>query len=270
MVLDGKRRSDGLIVCIKRINPKEATDEVKIASFRDLISPKVEYIIMPSLRPYANPEFGAVGEVVDFVTQMIESWENMADLQHFYEVKDALRKGLANLEKWYRKVTDVDAYFICLVLDPNIKTAYTEDKWKPEFHKADIKHLGEVFDSYYIPPTKVLPNNNHGVVPRVVGKAEGQYGYAWMQNAVWARIESERGQSSPRDELTCYLESPLKKVDDVIRYWGLHIKTFEALQLLKSAYRNGHIDASSEAQKHFDSVMEDAAMDDLSDTLIEK
>ncbi|KAF5388421.1 hypothetical protein D9615_000849 [Tricholomella constricta] len=32
---------------------------------------------MPTLRPYSNPEFGAVGEVVDFVTQMIEGMEFM-------------------------------------------------------------------------------------------------------------------------------------------------------------------------------------------------
>jgi hypothetical protein len=27
---------------------------------------------MPLLRPFDDPEFGAVGEVVDFVTQMLE------------------------------------------------------------------------------------------------------------------------------------------------------------------------------------------------------
>ncbi|KAG5641368.1 hypothetical protein DXG03_005384 [Asterophora parasitica] len=93
MVLDAMRLSDGVIVCIKRINPKEITDEVKIANFlssaelrkdaknhcvgiwdtfRDPVLPKVEFIVMPPLRPYADPEFGAVGEVVDFVTQLIE------------------------------------------------------------------------------------------------------------------------------------------------------------------------------------------------------
>ncbi|GLB34243.1 putative protein kinase [Lyophyllum shimeji] len=93
MVLDAKRRVDGATVCIKRISPETVTDEVKIAkylssdemlrdsrnhcvpiwdSFRDPTIPKVEYIVMPPLRPYEDPEFGAVGEVVDFVTQMIE------------------------------------------------------------------------------------------------------------------------------------------------------------------------------------------------------
>ena len=31
--------------------------------------------------------------------------------------------------------------------------------------------------------------------------------------------------------------------------------TFEALQILKSAYRNGHISAPAEAQKYYDSIM---------------
>ncbi|KAF5388385.1 hypothetical protein D9615_000860 [Tricholomella constricta] len=95
MVLDANRISDNITVCIKRIDPKEITDEVKIATFlssirdaknhcvqisdafRDPVLPKVEYIVMPSLRPFYNPEFGAVGEVVDFVTQMIEGMEFM-------------------------------------------------------------------------------------------------------------------------------------------------------------------------------------------------
>jgi len=40
--------------------------------------------------------------------------ENMADLPKFAEVEHAIRKGLKNINKWYRKVNDTDAYFICL------------------------------------------------------------------------------------------------------------------------------------------------------------
>ncbi|KAG5642138.1 hypothetical protein DXG03_003568 [Asterophora parasitica] len=91
MVLDATQLSNHVTVCIKRIDPKEITDEVKIAtflstmvrdprnhcveiieSFRDPILSKVEYMVMPSLRSFNDPEFGAVGEVVDFVTQMLE------------------------------------------------------------------------------------------------------------------------------------------------------------------------------------------------------
>ncbi|KAG5642678.1 hypothetical protein DXG03_002336 [Asterophora parasitica] len=100
MVIDATNLKGQRAVCIKRIDPKERTDEVNIAnflgsitgamlrdgknhcvpifdSFRDPVLPNVEYLVMLPLRPYANPEFGAVGEVVDFVTQLIEGMEFM-------------------------------------------------------------------------------------------------------------------------------------------------------------------------------------------------
>ena len=45
---------------------------------------------------------------------LLQSWENMADLPKFSEVEHAIRKGLENIDKWYRKVNDTDAFFICL------------------------------------------------------------------------------------------------------------------------------------------------------------
>lgn len=45
---------------------------------------------------------------------LLQSWENMAKLPKFFEVKHAISKGLENITKWYRKVDDSDAYFICL------------------------------------------------------------------------------------------------------------------------------------------------------------
>jgi hypothetical protein len=103
MVLDAKRREDGATVCIKRIVPKTydsdspdlklgRTNETKIGSylstermlhptnhcvpildyFVDTVRPDVEYIVMPALRPFNNPEFRFIGEVVDFVTQVQE------------------------------------------------------------------------------------------------------------------------------------------------------------------------------------------------------
>jgi hypothetical protein len=91
---------DGSVVCIKRISPKTIKGldmrnirEVKIGMylsteemlrdatnhcvpilehFRDPIYPEVEYIVMPVLRAFDNPEFCFVGEVVDFVTQLLQ------------------------------------------------------------------------------------------------------------------------------------------------------------------------------------------------------
>lgn len=43
-----------------------------LGAFRDPVCPDVSYIVMPLLRAFDDPEFGAVGEVVDFVTQLLE------------------------------------------------------------------------------------------------------------------------------------------------------------------------------------------------------
>jgi hypothetical protein len=104
MVLDAKRQRDGEIVCVKCVEPKRyvfdppdekipRTNETKIARylsseqmlrhptnhcvpildyFEDPVDPDVEYIVMPALRPFNDPEFRFVGEVVDFVTQLLE------------------------------------------------------------------------------------------------------------------------------------------------------------------------------------------------------
>jgi hypothetical protein len=96
--LDAKRLEDGLVVCIKRIEPK--TDDFKFArmeveigrylstehmlrdptnhcvpimdNFQDPTDPTIEYIVMPFLRPFNDPAFGVIGEVVDFVSQVLE------------------------------------------------------------------------------------------------------------------------------------------------------------------------------------------------------
>ena len=53
-------------------------------------------------------------------------------------------------------------------------------------------------------------------------KPEGQYGYAWMREAIRPRQEMERGKADPREELRRYLEGPLAEgVVDVVGYWGV-------------------------------------------------
>ena len=41
-------------------------------AFLDPIIPEVSYIVMPLLRRFDSPEFGVIGEVIDFVTQVLE------------------------------------------------------------------------------------------------------------------------------------------------------------------------------------------------------
>ena len=82
------------VICIKMIGKK--TNELEIGrylvpdsshspqsprdhcvpildAFQDTVFPVVvSYIVMPLLRPFDNPEFGAIGEVIDFITQVLE------------------------------------------------------------------------------------------------------------------------------------------------------------------------------------------------------
>jgi hypothetical protein len=90
MVLDAIRE-DGVTVCLKLIQkkPSEADIAQYLSSdrllrdpknhsvpifdrFQDPFLPDISFITMPVLRPFDDPEFGAIGEVVDFVTQILE------------------------------------------------------------------------------------------------------------------------------------------------------------------------------------------------------
>jgi hypothetical protein len=90
MLLDAQDDENNRRVCIKWVIKKSDETQIDLffssqalkssnnhcvsihASFNDLIEPETKFIVMPLLRPFDDPEFGAVGEVVDFVTQMLE------------------------------------------------------------------------------------------------------------------------------------------------------------------------------------------------------
>ncbi|KIL54454.1 hypothetical protein M378DRAFT_92506 [Amanita muscaria Koide BX008] len=209
----------------------------------------------------------------------------MANHPKSLDVEQSIHKGIENLDKWYNKVNDTDAYFICLVLDPNVKNAYALDKWDAESYAAGMVKLEKVVS---VNPDGCRTTDDK---PRLYG----QYGYSWMRASVRSRQEAEHVSSSsgPRDELKRYLDGPLEEVDNVVAWWGHHsfqyptlssmardylaiqgsatpserafssggttgtakrnrlnVEAFEALQLLKSAYRNGHVGADSEAERH--------------------
>ena len=86
--MDAKRRSDGELVAIKWCHRR--SHELEIAqylttldddkkhcvplldAFVDPLDPSVTLMVMPFLRPFNSPEFGTIGEAMDFITQTIE------------------------------------------------------------------------------------------------------------------------------------------------------------------------------------------------------
>jgi hypothetical protein len=96
--------------------------------------------------------------VMEFLQQM---WGTMAKAAKFNELMDAIEAGLENMDKWYHKTKDTNAYFICLgksdhyfdthifqssftVLNPNWKLAYAKEKWNEEAYNAGHEQLIKV------------------------------------------------------------------------------------------------------------------------------
>ena len=91
-LVDATRISDGKLVYIKEV--KTGDQESRIASmlaalndpknhsvpildtFVDFADDSTSYIVMPFLRLPINPPFETVGEVADFVDQILEVWCN--------------------------------------------------------------------------------------------------------------------------------------------------------------------------------------------------
>lgn len=97
-ILDA-RRKDGTIVVIK--HTRRSTPEIDIAcflssdqyrhdprnhcvpildTFHDPLEPDKAFMVMPLLRPFNDPEFGAIGEAFDFVAQTLEGLSFMHSL----------------------------------------------------------------------------------------------------------------------------------------------------------------------------------------------
>ncbi|KAL6300710.1 kinase-like domain-containing protein [Sparassis latifolia] len=91
VVIDATRKADGKLVSIKTV--KRDGDEVRIASylsrpevsshplnhcvrmldiFTDPFDQDAAFMVMPYLRPFDNPELGAIGEVTEFVRETLE------------------------------------------------------------------------------------------------------------------------------------------------------------------------------------------------------
>lgn len=89
--MDAKRKNDGMLVCIKHV-PGD-TDEIPIAQYFSAPERRVDpknhavpilahftaifagseehFLVMPLLRPFHNPDFFVVSEVVDFIRQTL-------------------------------------------------------------------------------------------------------------------------------------------------------------------------------------------------------
>ncbi|KAJ7193211.1 ribonuclease H-like domain-containing protein, partial [Mycena pura] len=83
-----------------------------------------------------------VWRIIPTLEFLIKRWETMSTQPRYDEIKEALSAGVESLKKWFHRAeTSSDAYFICLVLDPNIKDVYFKSRWSKEQYKKGIKGL---------------------------------------------------------------------------------------------------------------------------------
>ncbi|KAJ6488391.1 hypothetical protein DFH09DRAFT_1291360 [Mycena vulgaris] len=73
---------------------------------------------------------------------LIKRWETKSTQPRYLEISSALDEGVKSLQKCFHRVdTTSNLYFICLVLDPNVKDRYFHACWEDEQYKKGMKAL---------------------------------------------------------------------------------------------------------------------------------
>ncbi|THG94301.1 hypothetical protein EW026_g7147 [Hermanssonia centrifuga] len=126
-----------LLDCVK-VN-KAAVNKFTLLAYD---SPKVLNLWKKNYSDYVicRPEW----EVLDLIHEVLErQWEIMADTPKFAPVHTAIKAGLAKLQKWYLAIGQTDIYYICLALDPGIKTEYTSQNWETKYNDSGMAAFKE-------------------------------------------------------------------------------------------------------------------------------
>lgn len=63
---------------------------------------------------FSSSRYPTVSRTIPVLEFLQQSWENMAKLPKFREMRKPIEAGLENLKKWYCRVDDTDVYFVCL------------------------------------------------------------------------------------------------------------------------------------------------------------
>jgi hypothetical protein len=92
---------------------------------------------------------------------LMSDWEELLENKEFESVHDALRAGIALLEKYYRRADETNTYFIShskssslvvftefnyykhIVLNPVTKLTYLKAAWEEKYIEAGMKHFQE-------------------------------------------------------------------------------------------------------------------------------
>ena len=69
---------------------------------------------MTAQQSFSNSQDPVTWRTIPVLEFLQQTWVNTASTPKFAELEDAIHSGLDNMNKWYQKTKDTDAYFICL------------------------------------------------------------------------------------------------------------------------------------------------------------
>ncbi|KAG1827950.1 ribonuclease H-like domain-containing protein [Suillus subalutaceus] len=242
-----------------------------------------------------------VWRAIPVLEYLQQTWQNMAGSSKFDDFSSAINSGLDNIRKWYHKIDETDVYFVCLVLDPNYKVAYAKGKWEPHDFDEGMRSLRKVFDKYYhhnsspaaaepsiAAPASLARHGSYGhswmcdaVKTRVANDTANRRPRQELDDYLAAPLEDVENIVACTIPFNIPPSHALQRITLAIRGSAVASErafssggitgtarrncllptTFEALQLLKSGHRQGHISATVQAE--FAAAHEHYAMDEI-------
>ncbi|KAJ6590290.1 hypothetical protein B0H10DRAFT_805716 [Mycena sp. CBHHK59/15] len=132
----------------------------------------------------------------------------MAAHPRYAEISEALEEGVKSFRKWFHRTdTTSNAYFICLVLDPNVKDRYFRARWDDAAYRKGMKALENVFDEYHGRLASSIPQVETTPAPSEPNSIR-HYGSSNLIDAINSIQQGESATADPRKELKNYLAAP--------------------------------------------------------------
>ncbi|THG95518.1 hypothetical protein EW026_g6148 [Hermanssonia centrifuga] len=215
---------------VPKLRNKEYSDYMVTESEWQLLELIYEVLAEPreAQAAFSSETYSTVWRAIPTLECLQERWETMAKQPKFASIKFAIDAGLEKLRKWYKAIDDSDMYFICLALDPTYKVEYTKRNWDDRYHQDGMiafrKSDAPLEDSEKITDPVHwwgAHSSQYPVLSRIARD------YLAIQGSA---VASERAFSSGGRTGTA-LRNHLASA------------TFEALQILKSGYRDGIVSA---------------------------
>ncbi|KAG1718689.1 hypothetical protein EDD22DRAFT_961431 [Suillus occidentalis] len=75
---------------------------------------------------FSSAKHPTAWKTIPMLECLADQWKSMADDLQYLPIANAIKAGLKNVNKYFKKTSQSDMYFICLVLDPNYKLTYVE------------------------------------------------------------------------------------------------------------------------------------------------